>query len=72
MVFATNLPRIAPFLGSMMSDGGERSAEKLRTFAARCRGLARSARVPGLKDDLVALAEELEKEAAAWEHHHSH
>jgi len=54
----------------MMSGGEERSAEKLRAFAARCRDLARSARVPGLKDDLLALAEEMEKEAEAWERGH--
>jgi hypothetical protein len=55
----------------MTPGGGERSVEKLRTFAARCRDLARSARIPGLKDDLLALAEEMEKEAEAWERRHS-
>jgi hypothetical protein len=69
--FAPNLSSVSPFLGTMTSGGGERSAEKLRAFAARCRNLARSARIPGLKDDLLALAEEMEKEAEAWERRHS-
>jgi hypothetical protein len=69
--FSPNLFSIALFLGAMMSGGGERSAEKLRAFAARCRDLARSTRVSGLKDDLLALAEEMEKEAASWERRQS-
>jgi hypothetical protein len=55
----------------MAAGGGEKSAEKLRALAARCRDLAQSARIPGLKDDLLALAEEMEKEAEAWERHQS-
>jgi hypothetical protein len=69
--FAPNLAFPRLFFGTMMSGGGEQSAEKLRAFAARCRDLAQSARVAGLKDDLLALAEEMEKEADAWDRRHS-
>jgi hypothetical protein len=55
----------------MTSGGGEQSAERLRAFAARCRDLARSTRIAGLTDDLLALAEEMEKEADTWERRQS-
>jgi hypothetical protein len=51
----------------MTSGGGEGSAEKLRAIAVRCRDLARSARGSGLEEDLLAIAEEMEKEAETWE-----
>jgi hypothetical protein len=51
----------------MMTSGGENEAQKLRAIAERCRDLARSARGSNLKEDMLAIAEEMEKEAETWE-----